>query len=857
MKRSAAWAAVLLVGLGGAEIARAQASEPQAVVPDASGDIEEIVVTINKREEALGDIAASVSAFTGDLLERVDFENISDVATLVPGLVTKGEGRTGAISIRGISDGFTGQSSVARHINGVFQKDGALAYTGMYYDLHTIELSRGPAGTVYGRNATAGAVNVVWNEPLADWEARGDVTLGNYDRKQLRAVMNVPFFGAGDERLMGRFSVQRELRDGYLDDDFQNHHDDVQNADEWYLRGALRSNINEDLSVELRAYYTHSDANTNMFRPLANTYPVGSFALNGPVFSFDWANGLQQFKSELLDPARNTIWRLAARSESCVPPFPPTRPCTPIFSSQNAALEDILLNGRDLNGNGIISAAERDIPPLIRSPEFFTPALPIHGDPLRTRSRLIQNAGRRPELTIYAGDGQLDWHVGEFSGIGSLDFRILGGYQFLEIHQLSDADGTELGTIDSIQHHTRNSYTFDAQFVTDGQDIPLDLILGFFYFHNTDDRPNQHALTPFGDFASEEYREVEAIAPYLSGSLRPLELFAEHPAIDLEIFAGVRWNKDSEFLDQTNQANVLRGLATLAEKVTFREWTWEAGARWFLGENHMLYVKYATNYKPGFQQLDLAAQPPAPQPVDPEHIKAWEVGWKAAWFDERLNTALTAFYYAYTDLQVPQLINNQVITENAAEAENWGIELELTASPTSEWLVQANASLLRAHFKEFCADDPAVNTDSDAPGCTRKTPGSLNSFNGLINLVGNMLEDAPEWKASLFTSYTIELGAYGTLTPVAKITWTADYSLRPFNLPIDKVGAYSRSDVRVRWESPGHRYSVEAFCENLEDEVVFARTTVGPDFTGGFPASVGVLPPRMFGVRVGFSWGSD
>ena len=122
---------------------------------------------------------------------------------------------------------------------------------------------------------------------------------------------------------------------------------------------------------------------------------------------------------------------------------------------------------------------------------------------------------------------------------------------------------------------------------------------------------------------------------------------------------------------------------------------------------------------------------------------------------------------------MPQLINNQVITENGAEAENWGIELELAASPTSEWLVQANASLLRAHFKEFCADDPAVNTDFDAPGCTRKTPGSLNSFNGLINLVGNMLEDAPEWKVSLFTSYTIELGAYGTLTPVAKITWTA------------------------------------------------------------------------------------
>jgi iron complex outermembrane receptor protein len=821
----------------------AQASAPEAEAPAASADVEEIRVTISKRDEALSEIPASVSAFSGELLEQADFESISDLATLVPGFITKGEGRTGAITIRGISEGFTGQASVARHINGVFQRDGGLSYTGMYYDLKTIEVTRGPAGTVYGRNATAGAVNVIWNEPHAEWEVNGDATLGNYGRKQLRGVVNVPFFGAGDERLMGRFSVQRELRDGYLDDDFQNEHDDVQNSDEWYLRGALRSRIGEDASLELRGYYTHSDANTNMFRPLVDTYSVGVLELQGTVYPFDWAGGLQQFKAGLL--AAPTIWRLVSRQEFLAGLFP----------SQNAALEDILLVGRDINGNGVISVADGDLPPIVRSPEFFSPALPIHANPLRTRSRLIQNAGRRPELTIYAGDGQLDWHLGDFAGIGSLDFRVLGGYQFLEIHQLSDADGTELGAIDSIQHHTRNSYTLDAQLITDGEDVPLDLILGFFYFHSSDDRPDQHALTPLGDFPSDEYRVTEGLAPYLSGSLRPLELFSDDPALDLEIFAGVRWNRDSEHLEQTNGATVLRPFASLAGDVTFREWTWEAGARWFLDENHLLYAKYATNYKPGFQQLDLTNL--ASAPVAPEHIQAWEFGWKAGWWDRRLNSALTVFRYSYTDLQVPQLINNQVFTVNAAEAENWGVELELSASPTDAWLVQANAGLLKARFKEFCADDPAQNDSVDDPGCTRSSSSPLNIFNGQLNLEGNDLEDAPEWKLSLFTSYEIDLGAHGTLTPVLKITWTDSYFLRPFNLPMDRVAAYSRSDVRLRWDSPEQRYSVEGYVENLEDEVVFARTTVGPDFTGGFPASVGVLPPRMYGVRAGFHWGGD
>jgi iron complex outermembrane receptor protein len=271
----------------------------------------------------------------------------------------------------------------------------------------------------------------------------------------------------------------------------------------------------------------------------------------------------------------------------------------------------------------------------------------------------------------------------------------------------------------------------------------------------------------------------------------------------------------------------------------------------------MLYFKWATNYKPGLQQLDLSNSLPAP--VEPEQIRAWELGWKAAWLDRRLTTALTGFRYAYEDLQVPQLINNQLFTENAAEAEIWGVELELSVSPSDGWIVQANAGYLHARFLEFCADDPAIDLGADDPACaaSRDPTTPLTSFNGLADLSGNTPEDSPEWKVSLLTSYAIELGRWGTLTPVLKVTWTDAYSLRQFNLAMDAVPAYSRSDVRLRWDSPEQRYSVEAYVENLEDEVVFARTTVGPDFTGGFPASVGVLPPRMFGVRVGFHWGGD
>ena len=108
----------------------------------------------------------------------------------------------------------------------------------------------------------------------------------------------------------------------------------------------------------------------------------------------------------------------------------------------------------------------------------------------------------------------------------------------------------------------------------------------------------------------------------------------------------------------------------------------------------------------------------------------------------------------------------------------------------------------------------------------------------------------------MLSIYTLDLGEWGTLTPIAKFTWTDDYYLRPFNLAVDEVDAYTRTDLRLKWESVDQRYSVEVFVENLEDEKVFARTTIGQEFAGGFAASLGGLPPRVYGIRLGLRWGN-
>jgi iron complex outermembrane receptor protein len=201
---------------------------------------------------------------------------------------------------------------------------------------------------------------------------------------------------------------------------------------------------------------------------------------------------------------------------------------------------------------------------------------------------------------------------------------------------------------------------------------------------------------------------------------------------------------------------------------------------------------------------------------------------------------------------VPQVVGLTQRTLNAAAATIRGVELEALAQPIDGLSLQWSAGYLHAVFDEFCSDDAAQALPTSDPGCP--APNPLFPWQGQSNLAGSRLEDAPRWKASLLASYQAELGRFGTLTPVVKLSWTDGYLLRPYGLASDRVEAYTRTDVRLVWRSEDARFSAEAFAENLENEIVFARNATTGEFSGAFPVSLGLLAPRTYGVRLGFHW---
>ncbi|MBL4826558.1 MAG: TonB-dependent receptor [Spongiibacteraceae bacterium] len=178
---------------------------------DKGGVLEEIVVTVQKRNASIQSVPATVIAFDESLLASRNVVDLRDLQGILPNTIV-GEDAIGLeLSIRGVSNGAgaAGDSAIALHTDGVYTSSLNI----LFYDMQRVETVYGPQGTLYGRNATGGALNAVTNEPDAT-EFYGNIeqTFGNYSRNLTKGMINVPII---EDTLAIRLAGLIEERDGY------------------------------------------------------------------------------------------------------------------------------------------------------------------------------------------------------------------------------------------------------------------------------------------------------------------------------------------------------------------------------------------------------------------------------------------------------------------------------------------------------------------------------------------------------------------------------------------------------------------------------------------------------------------
>ena len=252
----------------------ATAQEQQAVPAEADA-LAEIVVTAERRSSSLQETPLSIVAVSGDELQEAGVESTLDLQLIAPGVLVSTNTAAAQIYIRGVGTNFGGDQSVAVHVDGVYQVSTQTALQ-EFLGVERIEVLRGPQGTLYGRNATAGVVNIITERPTMEFELEGDLQIGNYDKFRQRALVNVPIVA---DKAAARLTVLNSDRDGYRYNPFLD--DRIDDENYWATRGQLLLKPTDNLDIVLIGNYSEEDSsrtlgfkiNKNVFAPQVDLLP--------------------------------------------------------------------------------------------------------------------------------------------------------------------------------------------------------------------------------------------------------------------------------------------------------------------------------------------------------------------------------------------------------------------------------------------------------------------------------------------------------------------------------------------------------------------------------------------------------
>ncbi|THD54151.1 TonB-dependent receptor [Phenylobacterium sp.] len=255
---SLAWTA-LAAGATAAEAPPNAASAADAAQPAAEdgSTVNELLVTARRQEERAIDVPIALSALSGEALEKTGTYTLADVQNQVPSIVAYDSNpRNSSVGIRGIgvssaSDGL--DTSVGFYVDGVYLGRPGMALEDLI-DVQSLEVLRGPQGTLFGRNTSAGVINITTKKPSFDVGADLEVSGGNYNYNQVRASVTGPLV---DGLLAGRLTAFETHRDGVLDNTKTGIK--ANSVGRQGVRGQLLFTPTSKLSVRVIAEYSSED----------------------------------------------------------------------------------------------------------------------------------------------------------------------------------------------------------------------------------------------------------------------------------------------------------------------------------------------------------------------------------------------------------------------------------------------------------------------------------------------------------------------------------------------------------------------------------------------------------------------
>ncbi len=852
--------------------ALAQDAQDAQGADEAAGD--EIIVTATLREADVQDIPLAVTAIAPATLERQGISDIKSLSTLSPSFniqSSQTETQGTSIKIRGV--GTTGnntglESSVGVFIDGVYQSRPGVAL-GDLVDLERLEVLRGPQGTLFGRNTSAGALNVTTRRPsLTKVQGFANLSYGNYEFMNVQAGASAPVI---EDVAAVRVSGTWRKRDGYLTTPAGG---ESNNRDRYMVRGQIYAEPNSDVSIRLLADYSKVDEKCCDAVVIRETPLQPFFAFHGLT-----SDGVDQSGFSALENLSTNANRFENSSKQWGVSgelkweFGNAK-LTSITSYRDFSSES---NQDDYTSLLIYSSGRRgSTAPAGNNPKT--------GDDIKTFSQELRLQGT-------AFEDKLDWLIGGFYGSEKIEargFSVLGrDYQqavsagnFANVAGVNplfaltalgnggvpvNAAGAFANNLFKQDAKTFSVFTHNVFSITD----KLSVTLGARYVDEKKDASfDQLSASNGACQASVNGALTAAVPASLRAGLVGLNCFFIAAPVSITAPGALGGGLASNFLPLPREwANTFKD----------DEITYTAQLSYKPSDDWLVYGSFSHGFKSGGFNLDPTAAnllnsaavlaslgtatPVAPVFADPrfqsEKVDAYEIGVKGK--IGRLNANIALFQMDMSDFQVLEFTGVQFLTFNVAGARSRGVEVELFGKLHDNISINASATYAKATYDDNCAAGLSAAATPSA---------SL--------LCGQPLTNAPKFAAVWGMTYDGPIGSsgWGFLANVnvnysdrrrtstqhfARRTQAGTGATELVPLPLDYQENYFKINARIGVSTPDDKFTFELWGTNLSNELtrgITANTPLrGTAGTFGTPATnlsriSFVEEPRMYGLTV-------
>ncbi|MGN0860182.1 MAG: TonB-dependent receptor [Stenotrophomonas sp.] len=832
---------VAIVGLLGTPwVAMAQ----QPAGSEEPATLATLTVTAQKREEALQDVPIVINVLPEQLLRDTGVRDIKDLQVLVPGLtVTSTQSATQTTArIRGIGtvgDNAGLESSVGVVIDGVYRPRNSVGY-GDLGELERIEVLKGPQGTVFGKNTSAGVINVVTRRPSYTQSAEGEISVGNYGAFGIAGSYN----DALGENAALRIYAAKRKRDGVddvrtgggprqeTDDGDQNFHT---------LRGQLLIEPSDNLDLLFSADFTSREENCCA----TVTTHRGSTAaiLNALTPGGEAVIPVVDIERRLTYSNRPTTQDIKDKGVQLEANWTTPWAGEPVLTSITAMRDWKAINGLDFD---------------------YSAADVLYRDANQDES-LTGFETFSQELRLTGATERVDWMVGAYYADEDLDrnetYRFGAAYEpYMSIALLgrinpalaqlpnaatflSDATGRPFGslfrglaTLDTYKQNAKSAalFTNNTWHVNDAFDITMGL-------RYTREEKNLQASysNPDGSPACASY-----FLP--SGQLNPAALgriggaltargvpFAQMPAAQQQAliqnivgFTCLPWG------------NIAHHGRSLDQSRVEKEWSGTLKLAYNFSDDVMAYFSAARGYKAGGFNLDrvqsgngLSSGTQGIVPVDDtsfpgEFVDSYELGTKTTWHDGNLLLNAALFHQVYSDFQLNSFLGTSFVVRSIPEVVSQGIDAEiLWQTPTPGLSVQGGFTWAKTEY----GNDLLPDAD-------------------LFLLPGNQMSFAPRFSGNVSLTYQFDVGdrLQGRMNIGAK--HMSDYNTGSDLDPEKAQDAYTLVNARIGLGRKDKRWVLELWGQNLTNETYKQVGIDAPIQTGSWNAFLGA--PRTWGLTL-------